>query len=267
MRGYVRVLLMLAVDGWTLGTQRPNWVGLAACLRTPARAQANLGTDRYVAVLAGATLWLVGCWLALGLACTLVGTLPGRGGSLARSLAQVILPRAIRTVLVAVTTTSVTLSAATGTATAAPQHGTPAAPSQPSATSPAWPVVAAHETAPLQPTGQPTAQPTPNEQAEPPLPRHDSAASRSDAVVPRWPTSASATASAARSASRNEQTVVRTGDSLWRIAADQLGPTATDQEIAALWPRWFEANRRVIGPDPKLILPGTKLVDPEGPSR
>jgi nucleoid-associated protein YgaU len=56
--------------------------------------------------------------------------------------------------------------------------------------------------------------------------------------------------------------VVRTGDSLWTLAAEQLGPLATDLEIAEQWPRWFQANRGVIGDDPSLLLPGQILRAP-----
>ncbi|KGN36992.1 hypothetical protein N803_16380 [Knoellia subterranea KCTC 19937] len=59
------------------------------------------------------------------------------------------------------------------------------------------------------------------------------------------------------------QVVVHRGDSLWSIAARHLGPRATDAEIAAEWPRWFEANRSVIGDDPDRILPGQILRVPD----
>lgn len=59
--------------------------------------------------------------------------------------------------------------------------------------------------------------------------------------------------------------VVRSGDSLWSLAAEQLGPLATDAEIAAHWPRWYERNRDVIGADPDLILPGQIFAVPEVP--
>jgi resuscitation-promoting factor RpfA len=52
------------------------------------------------------------------------------------------------------------------------------------------------------------------------------------------------------------------GDSLWRIAARHLGPTATPSDVAAHWPRWYEANRATIGPDPDLMLVGTRLRPP-----
>lgn len=56
--------------------------------------------------------------------------------------------------------------------------------------------------------------------------------------------------------------VVTRGDTLWAIAARHLGPQATDQDVAAHWPRWYAANRAVIGDDPDLILPGQVLTAP-----
>ena len=56
--------------------------------------------------------------------------------------------------------------------------------------------------------------------------------------------------------------VVHRGDTLWAIAARDLGPHATDAEVAGHWPRWYSANRTVIGPDPDRILPGQVLVRP-----
>lgn len=56
--------------------------------------------------------------------------------------------------------------------------------------------------------------------------------------------------------------VVRAGDTLWDVAARHLGADVDASEIAAAWPRWYEANRAVIGADPHLILPGTELVPP-----
>jgi nucleoid-associated protein YgaU len=58
------------------------------------------------------------------------------------------------------------------------------------------------------------------------------------------------------------EVVVRRGDSLWDLAARYLGPAATAADVAAEWPRWYAANRQVIGPDPDLLLPGERLVPP-----
>ena len=55
---------------------------------------------------------------------------------------------------------------------------------------------------------------------------------------------------------------VAAGDTLWDIAAVQLGPVATSADIAEEWPRWFAANRQVIGDDPDLIYPGERLAPP-----
>lgn len=52
---------------------------------------------------------------------------------------------------------------------------------------------------------------------------------------------------------------VRPGDCLWSIAADLLGPGATDGRVAQVWPVLHRANQSRIGPDPDLVLPGTTL--------
>jgi hypothetical protein len=58
---------------------------------------------------------------------------------------------------------------------------------------------------------------------------------------------------------------VHPGETLWSIAARHLGPGASDAQIARDWPRWWSANRDVVGPDPNLILPGETLRAP-GPA-
>lgn len=56
--------------------------------------------------------------------------------------------------------------------------------------------------------------------------------------------------------------VVGQGDSLWSIAAAHLPAGASDAAIAAAWPRWYEANRTVIGADPDVLLVGQSLEVP-----
>lgn len=56
--------------------------------------------------------------------------------------------------------------------------------------------------------------------------------------------------------------VVAAGDTLWSVAARALGPSATTQQVAAAWPAWWAANRDVVGADPHLIRPGTRLTPP-----
>lgn len=55
---------------------------------------------------------------------------------------------------------------------------------------------------------------------------------------------------------------VRAGDTLWGIASESLPADADAQEVARAWPRWYAANRDLIGPDPDLIRPGQRLVSP-----
>ncbi|WP_145807591.1 LysM peptidoglycan-binding domain-containing protein [Kribbella amoyensis] len=56
--------------------------------------------------------------------------------------------------------------------------------------------------------------------------------------------------------------VVATGESLWSIAAGELGPQATNSQIDARWRQWYAANRAVIGSDPDLIRSGQVLRTP-----
>jgi len=46
------------------------------------------------------------------------------------------------------------------------------------------------------------------------------------------------------------------------VAARQLPAGHTDEEVAEAWPRWYAANRAVIGADPSAIQPGQRLVAP-----
>lgn len=70
-----------------------------------------------------------------------------------------------------------------------------------------------------------------------------------------------------RDAPAAEQVVVRRGDCLWDIVRRHLGPDATGPDVARAWPRWYAANREVIGPDPDLLLPGQVLVVPSEAAR
>ncbi|QCB96935.1 LysM peptidoglycan-binding domain-containing protein [Arthrobacter sp. PAMC25564] len=57
---------------------------------------------------------------------------------------------------------------------------------------------------------------------------------------------------------------VRAGDSLWSLAAAELGPFASDVDIAVEWPRLYQANRPAIGENPDVLLPGQVLRLPPG---
>lgn len=80
--------------------------------------------------------------------------------------------------------------------------------------------------------------------------------------TPRTPVPAPPGAGTGRADPDRPTVTVRRGDCLWDIAAAELGPDATPREIDARWRRWHEANRRVIGDDPHLLIPGTVLTSP-----
>ncbi|MGG5171207.1 LysM peptidoglycan-binding domain-containing protein [Pseudarthrobacter sp. J1738] len=73
------------------------------------------------------------------------------------------------------------------------------------------------------------------------------------------PTSSASAASNAKGGRRAGTVAAVAGDSLWSLAARHLPAGASDAEIAAEWPRWFQLNREVVGEDPNLLLPGTVL--------
>lgn len=53
--------------------------------------------------------------------------------------------------------------------------------------------------------------------------------------------------------------LVRSGDTLWGIAADSLPGSATDAHIDQRWRDIWSANRSAVGSDPDLIRPGAVL--------
>lgn len=82
-------------------------------------------------------------------------------------------------------------------------------------------------------------------------------------AIARPLTSLPALLPAAASTPRPVETVtVVPGDSLWRIAERHLDRDAPAAAVAEAWPRWYEANRETIGPDPDLVLVGQVLVVP-----
>lgn len=94
-----------------------------------------------------------------------------------------------------------------------------------------------------------------------------------DSLDPRWKPSAPVvdpgplTAHPVRSARQQPASAapvtVVAGDSLWSIAARGLGGSpASDADVALEWPRWYQANRAVVGDNPDVLLPGQVLRPP-----
>lgn len=78
--------------------------------------------------------------------------------------------------------------------------------------------------------------------------------------IPARPTMSSPRHMGAPSRNGAERTAtVRPGDTLWDLAAAQLGSGATDWEIAQQWPHWHRHNLDRIGPEPGALRPGTVL--------
>ncbi|MGB3764400.1 MAG: hypothetical protein WA966_14390 [Ornithinimicrobium sp.] len=80
--------------------------------------------------------------------------------------------------------------------------------------------------------------------------------------LPGWQSTRKKLAVAEAPPEESAAVVVQRGDTLWAIASADLAPGASDAQIAAHWPRWYEANRLTIGPDPDLLLPGQILHPP-----
>jgi nucleoid-associated protein YgaU len=61
--------------------------------------------------------------------------------------------------------------------------------------------------------------------------------------------------------------VVRGGDTLWALAAAELGPRAGPAAVTSRWRLVYQRNRAAIGADPDLIRPGQLLRLPRLTSR
>ncbi len=81
----------------------------------------------------------------------------------------------------------------------------------------------------------------------------------------RTPAPTPATTSATTPSAQALAVVVAPGDTLWGLAERSLrsaGATPSVAAVAAAWPSWWAANREVVGEDPHLLHPGTRLTPP-----
>ena len=200
----------------------PHPAQLAGDLRSPRAWVAEVGPDVAAGTLASALLWLVALWVACGLAAIAVSQLPGRLGRWGQAVAARVTPAALRRVVVTAAGTSILLSPAA--AVAAPATANPPPPNTAVSVLPplGWPL----DPDPAVGAGQ-------------------------DSPPP-----------GARAPHTGDRVTVRPGDSLWSIAAGRLGSRPSAARIQAEWPRWYAANRRVIGADPNLLRPGASLAAP-----
>lgn len=229
------VAFVLADPGVLIGL-RPH-LSLANRVAHPHAWVTRVGADQVTAELCAAGLWLAAVWVTLGVAAGLAGALPGVAGRLGAGVARRLLPCAMYRVVAGAAGLGVLLTPAL--ATGAPAPGPLPAAAQPIPT-PRWPI-----DAPVRPPQWPTVTtmpPVPH--SRPPAPKH----------TPK-----------PRPAPHHRPTrtvVVQPGETLWTIAAEHLPGQPSPRRIAATWPRWYGANRAVIGDDPSLIVPGQHLHPP-----
>lgn len=225
--------------------------GLALVAAAPSPAQAghtlaqtghtlaagSADPDPFAPLLAALALaaWSLLSWVLLAAAAVSATRLPGLAGRVGGLIADGIAPAGVRRVI----EVCFGLTVAVATIGAAPASAGPPLPPapRPAAASLDWP------TPPTPSTATPA---TPSAGARPSL-------DWNPAAPPRPAQTTAAVVGAV---------VVRTGDSLWAIAADHLPADAADARVARAWPAWWSANRAAVGPDPDLIHPGLRLNPP-----
>jgi hypothetical protein len=230
--------------------------------------------DEVVVAVVATGACLLSAWLAAGTLAALVAHLPGAVGRRARTWADAWAPGAVRRVATVVVGAAVggvlAPGSAAGTAPAPPAGFTATAPREATAGYAAVPGAAEQ----LATGTRPPAGPTPGFSVAPspaPSTAHPaSPAGRAAAPDPGWtptrpldrPQASPRLVAGPSPRTAQAPVVVLRGDTLWSIAARHLGPDATDAEIAHEWPRWYAANRTVLGDDPDLLLPGQVLLAP-----
>lgn len=268
--------MLMGVAGPIVGSVLVGrWVwGVLSVTTDPLRRGAPIGVaDALLACTAALALATL-AWLALGMVLETVARAPGQIGRVAARASAAVSPLIVRRAAavalgaslsatfspgVSMAATGATLATSFGVSSS-PTPGAPAASSQPDpASSAPEPGFAPLPDPGFAPPRGPGFAPPPSDQrfvAEPP------------AVRPQPDVSVLANGDRrAADAGTSPEVVVHRGDSLWSIAARHLGHEPSDAEIAREWPRWYAANRAVIGSDPDLLHPGQVLAAPGGSRR
>ena len=277
LRSLVATAVTVVLAAWGLGL---FWLAGSASLASVRASGPDDAADLLVlgAAAVGAAIL---AWLGLGVALSALAAAPGVVGRLAGAAAEHIAPALVRRV------TSAVLGAALATATApaAQADGTLPTPTlttsigqtarQP-APDPAFGVTRRPPVADAVPIPRRTAPPAataPDPGFRADLPSSPTPATTPPSTPEKSPTKETrmppalgplgpAPHAVSQSAPSSATVTVVRGDSLWVIAARHLGPQATRQQVARVWPRWYAANRAVIGPNPNLILVGQVLTVP-----
>lgn len=231
------------------------------------------GADSAAVLVIGLAGWAVLAWLVVGVGAVAATRLPGAAGAMSQAIAERTLPGVLRRATAAALGISVVAGTGHGLVGSAGAIGPPATAQPAAVMAHAGPAEAAatipgavHRAAPaaesIAAVGSAPAL-TGVDWPVGPLERVPVVAPdfRAAAAGPRgidWPAT-----TPTKSATVDVTVTVRPGDCLWDIAAAHLPATATAEEIAAAWPRWYAANRSVIGSDPSLIYPGQVFVSPD----
>lgn len=277
---------LITADILLLERFRPHWRRLWAGLRAPHAWVELRGADRVAVELSATLLWLLAAWVTVGLLVTLAGSMNHRAAPVAARLGAAMLPAVLQRLVIGAAGVSIVLApaqafaatpaaapspspTATGsTATASTATGSIATASTATGSiAPAWP---SDDGPPPRSTPAPPVTPSPVVVPTRPRPAvvapSPPASPARGAVQPKAPAASPAPAVPAVTPVVAEVVTVQPGDSLWLIAARRLGPGATDKQIAQSWPRWYAANRSMVGADPALLKPGTQLSAPSAPS-
>jgi hypothetical protein len=247
-----------------------GWAGLEYALVRAALQQWRLVTapgpasiDEALTLVAAVVAVLLCTWLGLSTLAALLTHLPGAIGRLADRLARAWAPRVTRRVAAVLVGAAVTGALAPGTALGE-------APPPAAAAVPAAPLAAPARTALAGPSALEAPGFAPTEAALP-SPGFAPTAGAPIDDAPGWvptrpvhrPQPSAALVVPGQVRHEATEVVVHRGDTLWGIVARHLGPHASDAEVARAWPRWYAANREVIGDDPDLIKPGQVLHAPD----
>jgi hypothetical protein len=248
-----------------------GWVGLEHVLARAALQEWRLVTapgpasiDEALTLVAAVVAALLCSWLGLSTLAALLTHLPGRLGRLADRVARTWAPPVSRRLAAVLVGAAVTGALAPGTALG--EAPPPAAAAVPAAQ--AAPPAGTAAPAGLAPLDEPGFAPT---EAAVPSPGFAPTADTPIDDAPGWvptrpvhrPQPSAALVVPGHARPDAAEVVVHRGDTLWSIVARHLGSHASDAEVARAWPRWYAANREVIGDDPDLIKPGQVLHAPD----
>jgi resuscitation-promoting factor RpfA len=275
-RGVVRPCLLLGttvgVLRWVVGSPADSWRALASGVSDGSGAGAAAGDVGFDHLLAG----VVGlaAWAGIGWFCVIAGlqfasAAPGAVGRMCEAVSLRVTPTILRRFVEAVVGISMLAGPLTaGSALAVPTPSASSTPTPPTPNAGHWTSELDRPTSELDPPTSPsTAAPgvrLPVFLDRPANPYVAPAPPATAVVTPAGPAALIA-GSPHRDIDRagaGRGYIVHRGDALWDIAARHLGPSATAADVAREWPRWYEANRAVIGTNPSLIRPGELLVPP-----